>query len=117
MMPLILVGIGHYMAKGHLKEINWAFGYRTFRATRNKETWNFAQALSGRLMRNFGLASLAVSVVAILLVSGQDEAILGPAITVVMGLQFTPIILAIILTERALRQNFEKDGRRKDSPE
>ena len=45
LIPVTMIGFGAYFQKGGPKEINGAFGYRTKRSMKNKEIWEFVQAV------------------------------------------------------------------------
>ena len=63
LIPLILLGAGALLAKHPPKQINWAYGYRTRRSTKNKETWLFAQVYAGRLWMRLSWPMLAAALV------------------------------------------------------
>ena len=63
LIPLIILGAGALLAKHPPKQINWAYGYRTRRSTKNKETWLFAQVYAGRLWMRLSWPMLAAALV------------------------------------------------------
>jgi len=115
-MPLIMVGLGSYLAKGGTDEPNWAFGYRTRMAMKNRDTWRFAQIYSGRLLRCIGLVCLplTVAVMLLLLFAVESETAEAIIITVLIGVQAVGVVAIIIPVERALRKHFDKQGKHKN---
>jgi len=113
--PLTMIGFGSYMAKGGPKDINWFFGYRTSMSMKNQDTWEFAHKYCGKLWRVAGQITLPLTVVAMFLMLGREEDFVGIFGTVLMGIQLVILILAIIPTEIALRKNFDKSGKRKNT--
>ena len=50
LIPLFMAGFGRVMLKHPPKEINNFFGYRTAMSRKNRDTWDFAHALCGKIM-------------------------------------------------------------------
>ena len=114
LIPVIMILFGKYFIKKTPKNINYLFGYRTNLSMKNEETWKFAHKHIGNIWFKWGLILLSVSVLALLFVIGKDEdtvGILGSVITIV---QLVPIVASIILTEKALKKNFDEEGNRKN---
>lgn len=114
LIPVIMIFFGKYFIKKTPKNINYLFGYRTNLSMKNEETWKFAHKHIGNIWFKWGLVLLSVSVLALLFVIGKDEdtvGILGSVITIV---QLVPIVASIILTEKALKKNFDEEGNRKN---
>ena len=107
-LPIILTVFGILMGiAGRPKKINWWFGYRTNRASANQETWDFTHRYFGKLSLLSGLTTLTFSIGA--LIYREHEFIWVWALSA-QGVSF---IMSIILTEIALRKEFDKDGNRK----
>ncbi len=114
LIPVIMILFGKYFIKKTPKNINYLFGYRTNLSMKNEGTWKFAHKHIGNIWFKWGLVLLSVSVLALLFVIGKDEdtvGILGSVITIV---QLVPIVASIILTEKALKKNFDEEGNRKN---
>lgn len=114
LMPLLVVGLGTLLVKSPPKNVNWAFGYRTERSVKNKDTWAFAQRYSGRIWQRMGWPLLAVSVLIMLLVLGKDEDAVGTAGIIVVALQVAAVVGSLFPTERALKRTFDENGNRRE---
>lgn len=112
MVPLIMIGFGKYFQKSAPKEINLVFGYRTSMSMKNRDTWEFAHKYCGKIWYKYGLALLVVSVSTLLFTIGKNENIVGTAGGILCTLQIICLIGSIYPTEKALRQNFDSNGKR-----
>ena len=89
-------------------------GYNTFsRAGLTREAQNFAARMLGGMLLRFGLIMLVLT-----LASGgigfaflDSEATLMTIIWIMLGVMLVLLAIPIILTERAVRRHFDKDGR------
>lgn len=113
MVPLIMIGFGKYFQKSAPKEINLVFGYRTSMSMKNRDTWEFAHKYCGKIWYKYGLALLVVSVSTLLFTIGKNENIVGTAGGILCTLQIIFLIGSIYPTEKALRQNFDSNGKRR----
>lgn len=113
-MPLgIVISAKWYMKKKPIK-INPFFGYRTTRATKNKETWEFANNYCSRKLFKWGLVMLPLIVLPMLFVIGKDEDTIGGLGAVICSLELVPVLAIVALTEKALKDNFDEEGNRKN---
>lgn len=110
-MPLMMVGFGLLLMKNPPKKINSYYGYRTRRSVRSQETWDFAHYYFGKLWLVCGLVSLPISLVPLCLVLGKSEQVISVAGLIVLGIQTLLLLVTILLTERALKKNFDEFGR------
>ena len=113
LLPLMMLGIGLWMAKRPPARINHFVGYRTPRSMQNGETWLFAQRYCGRLWQRTGLALLPISALLMLCVYGRSEEAALCMGTAICLAQSAAMILAIPATERALRRAFPEEKARK----
>ena len=111
LMPLMMVGFGLLLMKNPPKKINSVYGYRTRRSVRSQDTWEFAHHYFGKLWLVCGLVSIPVSLVPICLVLGKSEQVISVAGLIILGLQTLLMLVTIILTERALKNNFDEFGK------
>lgn len=111
LMPLMMVGFGLLLMKNPPKKINSVYGYRTRRSVRSQETWDFAHYYFGKLWLGCGLVSIPISLVPICLVLGKSEQEISVAGLIVLGIQTLLLLVTILLTERALKKNFDEFGR------
>ena len=110
-IPLLMVGFGLLLMKNPPKKINSVYGYRTRRSVRSQETWDFAHYYFGKLWLVCGLVSIPISLVSICLVLGKSEQVISVAGLIVLGIQTLLLLVTILLTERALKKNFDEFGR------
>ena len=113
LIPLIMLGIGRYFMKTAPGKINHLFGYRTTMSMKNRETWEFAHAYCGRIWFVCGLALLPISALAMLPLLGKGEDLIGTVGSAITLLQLIPLIVSVVLTEKALKQNFDQNGNRR----
>lgn len=91
---------------------NSVFGYKTAMSQRNDDTWAFAHRYIGRLWRVWGLATLCVSLLVMLLALNRGMATVGYAGLILIVAQLVPLVGAIFSTERALKRTFDRFGQR-----
>ena len=111
--PAAIIGVGWLFKINPPKEISNTFGYRTKRSMKNQDTWDFAQTYCGKLWQKMGWALIPLAVLgqALTLLSPDTESMclwslaVASAETVVMTVIYFPV-------ERALKRNFDKDGKR-----
>lgn len=112
-IPIIMVFAGWMMQSHPPKNINGLIGYRTKRSMKNRETWKFAHVYCGRLWKIDGIVmvciSVLLSVVFLFMKVEIDAVLMGVAIC----LQSLMLIIPILFTERALQQQFDKNGNQK----
>jgi len=111
LMPLTMVGFGVLLMKNPPKKINSVYGYRTRRSMRSQDTWDFAHYYFGKLWLLCGLVSFPVSLVPMCLVLGKSEQVISVTGLIVLGLQTLLMLVTIILTEFALKKNFDDFGK------
>ena len=112
-IPLIMLLFGKIFSNQAPGEINMAFGYRTSRSMKNRDTWEFAHKYIGKIWYLAGLILLPGSVVPMLFVIGKDEDIVGTLGAILCGIQLAVLIGSIFPTEHALKKTFDKYGRRR----
>ena len=113
LIPLTMLFFGWLLFRKTPKEINYVYGYRTKRSMMNEETWRFANQYFGKVWYLCGLISVPLSVTAIALVLGKGTETVGTIGGIITMLQMIPLVGAIILTEIALKKNFDENGSRK----
>lgn len=114
LVPLIMIGAGWMMYKHPPKAINGIIGYRTTRSSVNQQTWDFAQNYAGRLWIRWGIWMLLGSMAAFLLVSLWGQEMAGIMGTVFCLLQCAVMVASIYFVEKALKENFDKFGNRRE---
>ena len=113
LIPLLMIIYGYVYSQRAPKKINYFSGYRTRRSMQNKETWDFAHRYFGRLSLVFGLVLMPLTIIAALTFRNTDVETVGIMGTLLMTGQIVFLIILIILTEIALKKNFDKDGNRR----
>ncbi len=112
MLPLIMIICGKWFLKSAPKEINMVVGYRTSMSMKNKDTWDFAHKYCGKLWYKWGMVMLPVSAVAMLFALGKNENTVGIVGGIICTAQVIILIGSIYPTEKALRKNFDRNGKR-----
>lgn len=112
LIPILMIFFGKSFSKNAPKEINWIFGYRTARSTKNEATWKFAHNYFGRLWFINGLWLCALTVVAMvcLFFFKDDKDLVGNCAMTLIYVQMVVMIIPIFFTERALKKDFDEDG-------
>ena len=114
LIPAIMLGAGKLFSKNTPKDINWIFGYRTTMSMKNEDTWYFAHRVAGAFWWKWGWTTLAITVVAMLLILNKSNEVISVVGCIVMFAQMIPLIAVIPHTEKALRNTFDKAGNRKE---
>ena len=112
LIPGVMIGFGKEFQKNPPTEINPGYGYRTAMSSKNQDTWDFAQKYMGKVWYQAGRALLIPSAVPLLFVLGRDVGAVGVVGLVVSGVQLVVMLGSILVVERALRKNFDKNGKR-----
>ena len=113
-IPALMIIFGKYYIKKAPKNINHFVGYRTTRSMKNKETWNFAHNYMGKLWYKYGIVLFVISAALMLLTMGQDEDAVGGLAAIITTVQVFVMIVPGVLTEKALKENFDEEGKRKN---
>lgn len=111
-IPFVMISFGAYFYKRVPKEINVIFGYRTKRSMQNQETWKFAHHYFGKLWFLLGWPILIATIGVMWLLYSKEINILSIAGILVTLIQLIIILITIVLTERALKHNFDHNGNR-----
>lgn len=112
-IPITMIGFGKYFLKGGPKDINGVFGYRTSRSMKNKDTWEYAHKISGKIWLVCGLILLPLSVVAMILFFGKSIDTIGYAGMAITTIQIIIMACSIFPTESALKRTFDNNGNRR----
>ena len=114
LIPGLMIFFGRRFMYNPPEDIGFLYGYRTWRSMRNQDTWRFAHQYFGRLWYRWGLWML-LSAIPMLFFVQNGEDVVGIAGTALVIIQLIPMMIPILLTERALRKHFDKDGNPIDS--
>ena len=114
LIPAVMIGFGRMMEKKPPKKVNGFYGYRTSRSMKNQDTWDFAQRYMGPVWWKWGWIMLPPVVLA------QALTLLCPDVQsmcywslVPMTAELVVLMASISPVERALKQNFDENGRRR----
>ena len=113
LIPATMIGFGLMYLKKPPGKVNGWVGYRTSRSMKNQDTWDFAQRYMGKVWWKWGWIMLPPVVLA------QALTLLCPDVNSMCSWSLVPttaetvvLMVSIIPVERALKQNFDKDGNR-----
>ena len=110
LIPTVMVLFGRAFLKKAPKEINYVFGYRTSRSMKNRDTWEFAHRYCGKIWFICGLVLIPIVAGIMLCFIGADTKTVGYVGASMLVFPLLLIILSVILTERALKNTFDKSG-------
>jgi len=113
LIPVMMIIIGYLMYKHTPKSINGVYGYRTRRSMKNMDTWKFAHDYCGKLWFKVGWILLVISVIVQLPFINSTDSIITNMTLILEAIQICGLIVPIFIVEKALKANFDKDGRRK----
>ncbi|WP_121665476.1 SdpI family protein [Mesonia aquimarina] len=106
--PLFLSGfvfvlLGFIMYKFPPKEINSLYGYRTSKSMESQEKWDFSQRHSAVLLIKTGIIFCLISLLIFFINVSNEVLIIAETLVILIG-----AVLLIIITERAIKNKFEK---------
>lgn len=114
LIPGVMIFFGAKFQKAAPKNINWAYGYRSERSMKNRDTWVFAHKCIGGLWKTWGAVLLPISIIPLFFVFGADEDTVGFLCLPLMCMQIAALIIPIFIVESRLKKTFDKYGRRKN---
>lgn len=112
-LPIIITISGIVLIKRVPNKINGGAGYRTAMSMKNHDTWVFANHYFGKVCAIVGPIMFILALAATIFVYGKDDKVISDLILAVVTIEALVLIASTIPTEKALRKNFDKDGRRK----
>ncbi len=77
---------------------------------KNMDTWKFAHEYAGKLWWKLGMILIVPTILVHLPFYGADDDTIGFFSIIVMIVQLIVLIVSILPTEKALKQNFNEDG-------
>lgn len=96
------------------KNINGIYGYRTSMSMKNKDTWEFAHQYCGRLWIKLGLIMLTISIIVSGLAFTYVDEAQGIIDLILVTIQTIVLIVSIFPVEKALKNNFDGNGNRRN---
>lgn len=110
--PCIMIVFGKNFKNNPPDKINWIYGYRTKMSMKNQDTWIFAHKKMGNLWFSIGKTMAIISIVCTLPFMSSNNQIVGSVVGILMIIQVSLLIIPIFFVEKALRKNFDNDGKR-----
>ncbi|MDO5063299.1 MAG: SdpI family protein [Peptostreptococcaceae bacterium] len=109
MIPFALLLIWYLCPR--VKKINALSGYRTSRSMKNQSTWCFAQKECSKISWKMFVATLLLAVVVMPFFIDESVDVIGWVGLAVVMIQMIAFVVIIYWTEKALKKNFDPDGR------
>jgi uncharacterized membrane protein len=94
-------------------KINSYFGYRTSRSMKNEETWKFAHLTLGKIWYTWGMVMFVITLALVGSFFFINKTKVELVSIVAICIQSVAIFFTIYLVEKALKDNFDKEGIRK----
>lgn len=113
LIPVSMIILGRLFIRSAPKKINSVFGYRTSMSMKNKETWEFAHHYCGKLWYAISWPLLIITFIIMLLLINEPTDVVGSVGAVLSVVQIIIMLGTIIPVEKALKQTFDKYGKRK----
>ena len=110
LIPATMIGIGLLWRHRAPAKINWIYGYRTSRSTKNQMTWAFAHGYFGELALRIGVVLLILSTGAWAAGRGPDIQTQSRMLLAITGVQLVCLLIPLVLTEKALGKRFDANG-------
>ena len=111
LLPLVMVICGMSYTKRGPKKITRLQGYRSKMSMKNRDTWDFAHKNLGDLWFKLGAPLLAVTSVVSLLVFRESTKQITTWCGVIFVIQLVIMVLPVFYTEKALKENFDENGK------
>jgi hypothetical protein len=106
-----MFGAGIYLSKYPPKEINAFLGYRTKKACKNKDTWDFAQKKSGNYFMILSAINLVIFLT--LTVAFKNQEFYKTYMMIGTHIQILGLLLPIVFTEYSLKKFMLNGGSNK----
>lgn len=114
LVPIIITISGLLMKYKPPKKMNSFIGYRSSMSRLNMDTWKFAHDLCGRIWIRVGIIMFIFSLIIQIPFLFLNNNIFD-AISIILEMsQLIIIIVATLPVEKALNDNFDKNGKRKN---
>lgn len=110
---VMMIAGGWFMWKHCPSKINSIVGYRTRRSKQNRETWKFAHENCGKRWWKIGWIMLLTTILVQIPFYGKDDQAVGNLGLAICIVECTILLLSILPTEKALKEHFTDDGRRR----
>ena len=108
-LPITMIVLGRKYMTNPPREISSTSGYRSARSMKNRESWEYAHRVCGKKWFICGMILLPLAVIAMLFFLGKPTETVGWAGGVIVLIETIPMIASCVLTEAALKREFEDD--------
>ncbi len=112
-MPITMIIFGQAFKKTSPKSINMGYGYRTTMSMKNQETWRFAHNYIGKLWFSIGFIEIIPTLIPLVIFINATKDTIGHVVYIIIIIQLLLLCFPIILTEIALKKQFDSNGNRK----
>lgn len=113
MIPVLMTIVGCIFKKRAPKKINAIWGYRTFMSMLNVDTWEFAHMCLGKVWYKCGWISLVLSLALIMVIYIIEKELMEMLSIIIIIMQCIMIFVTVLGVEIKLKENFDKEGKRK----
>lgn len=113
LFPIIMIVFGKIFLNSAPEDINYIYGYRTSMSMKNRDTWEFAHKMCGKIWLWAGWILLPVSAISLIFVMEKSTDVVGAVGTIATVVDLMVILLSIIPVEIALKKTFDKNGNRR----
>lgn len=111
LIPGVMLAFGHrFKTKGAPRKINFFYGYRTARAMKNRQTWEFAHKKLGEYWWWLGWPALTVALAFMPHTALKGVEAITVTATGILGFQLLLLCVVLVPIERALKRNFDENG-------
>lgn len=111
---LVMIIGGWCMWKHTPKKINSSVGYRSKWSKKTQATWDFANKNCGERWWKIGWIMLFPTILIQIPFYGENYNAIGIVTLVICVVEVTILLVSIPFTEKALKENFNENGTRKE---
>jgi len=108
-----MIVFGLFFSVAGPKKINFVMGYRTPMSMKNLDTWKFGNSYAGRLMWITGVILLVGSLATLFAIMNASDTTVRTVGIIIIIAHAVMIFGTIVMTEIALRKNFDRQGNRR----
>ena len=112
-IPVLYLIIGKLFMNNAPNNINYVYGYRTKMSMKNQETWDFAHRIMSKFCIKTWLPLAIASLIPYIFIYGASDYIIGISGVLIIFTQIIYMFVVIVYVEKALKDNFDKEGNRR----
>lgn len=106
-MSLTMFAMGLYLGKGAPSDINMYLGYRSKRAMRSQESWEFAQKEAGKTYKMLALVNLILFTIVYFLIRCEEN--YRDIFLICAYMEIALLLVAIPIVEKKLKKFLSND--------